>query len=101
MAEVFIMDQISTAELLGRIDERTNHTSQALIALDIKTDGLTERLGRVESTLDSFAPVKRVVYATIGIILMTILIAFLSLVVIQKFPQMKNEPQPQQQGDAR
>lgn len=78
----YIMDQISTAELLGRIDERTKTTASALTALDVKIDGYGERLGRVESAIESFTPVKKVVYAAIGVILTAILLSLIAFVVL-------------------
>lgn len=82
MADATLMDQISTAELLGRIDERTKNTASALTALDVKIDGYGERLGRVEAALEALAPVKKVVYAGIGVILTALLLALLGLVMI-------------------
>jgi hypothetical protein len=75
------MDQYTTAELLGRIDERTKNTAVAVTALDIKVDGFGERLGRVESTLESLSPVKRIIYGAIAVILTTLLIAVLTLIL--------------------
>ena len=76
-----MMDQTSTAELLGRIDERTKNTVTALSALDIKLDGYGERLSKVESSLESFAPVKKVVFAAIGLILTATLVALIAVVM--------------------
>ena len=76
-----VMDQISTAELLGRIDERTQNTSQAVTALDVKIDGFGDRIGRVETLVDGFSLVRRVVFGAVGFILIAVLGALVALVV--------------------
>lgn len=78
MSEANFMDQTSTAELLGRIDERTTNMSQAMSALDVKMDIYGDRLSRMES---SFGPVKSVVYGTIGLILIAVASALIAFVV--------------------
>lgn len=92
------MDQISTAELLGRIDERTKNTSNAVTALDVKIDGYGERLGRVEASLESFAPVKKVVYAAIGLILLAFIGAIIGLVIVKQ-PLTQNVQQVEMPKD--
>lgn len=76
-----IMDQISTAELLGRIDERTKTTALAVDRVDSKIENFTHRLVAVELSITKLQPVKAVVYGLIGLVLVAVATAVIAVVV--------------------
>jgi hypothetical protein len=77
------MEEMNTAELLGRIDERTKNTAEAVHSVDLKIDSFTTRLAVVESSVESLQPVKRVVYGAVGFILFAVLSALIALILIR------------------
>lgn len=67
----------SLSSLLARIDERTKLTNEAVAKLETTIqDNYVTRL--------EFAPVKAVVYGMVGLILMAVLAAVITLVVIKQ-----------------
>jgi hypothetical protein len=78
-----VMDEYTTAQLLGSIDERTKNTAAALTALDVKMDGHGERLSHLESSVKNLSPVKTVVYGAIGVVLLAVIGAIVALVLQQ------------------
>ena len=80
-----LMDTNDTAKLLGRLDERTEHTQVALQVLDAKIDRHDERLSRVESSIESLGPIKSLFYKGIGVILIAILTAVLGLILTRQY----------------
>lgn len=98
MAEASLMDQISTAELLGRIDERTRNTGAAVQRIDLKIDEFTKRLAAVENEISNLQPAKKVVYGLVALVLIAFATAFISLVIVSPklIQQQRNDP-PQQQ----
>lgn len=78
-----VMDEYTTAELLGRIEERTRHTTNSLSTLDRKMDDLGTRVAVVEQHIESFSPVKKLVFAVVGLIVTALVMAVLALVIQQ------------------
>ena len=69
--------------MLGRIDERTRATNEQVTSMGSKFDTFGTRLGVVESKIETFAPVKRLVFGGVTIILATVLAALLTLVILK------------------
>jgi len=76
-----VMDEYTTAELLGRIDERTRNTANDVTTLDRKMDELGTRVAVVEMHIESLSPVKKLVFAVVGLIVTALVMAVLALVL--------------------
>lgn len=92
-----LMDSNEIAELLVRVDERTKTAVETFKELNTKIDKHDTRLASVESKVDALAPVKKIVYSGIAIILTAILMAVMALVVSR--PTIKEAMQPTQKVD--
>ncbi len=76
-----LMNSDETAELLGRVDERTQATAKAVTELGNKIDSHDSRLGNVERAIESLSPVKKVVYGGITAILLAVLGAAMTIIL--------------------
>lgn len=75
------MNSHETAELLGRVDERTQATAKAVTELGNKIDSHDSRLGNVERAIESLSPVKKAVYGGITAILLAVLGAAMTIIL--------------------
>jgi len=81
--------ELSTAALLARIDERTQNMVRDLDNVragvnDVKKDikDLRDEIARTYVTKDEFRPVRMVVYALVGTVLLTVVGAVIALVIV-------------------
>ena len=75
------MNSHETAELLGRVDERTQATAKAVTELGNKIDIHDGRLSNLESAIATLTPVKKVVYGGIAAILLAVLGAAMTIIL--------------------
>lgn len=83
----------TTAQLLGRIDERTRNTADTVTSLGGKVDALGIRVVSVENALENLKLVKTIVFGGVGLILIALLSTVIAMVITK--PEIRQSPQEQ------
>lgn len=73
--------QVSTHELVIRIDERTRTMQKTVDATSDRMTAIEARMTTVETNLSSMGPVKTVVFGGVGLVLIAVMTALLGYVI--------------------
>ena len=68
-------------EMLARIDERTTSTNAMVLRIDKRVDELESKMDAQFVTQAEFAPIKKLIYGAVGLILVAVMGALITLVV--------------------
>lgn len=77
----------STAEMLGRIDERTRSTATSVTELGKKVDDLSKRMTSVENTLENLKLVRSIVFGGVALILIALMSSVIAMVIVKSSPE--------------